>query len=471
MNIWKRLLQCSLESVEEEELLQFSKDRARGLIKPDALKYFCVEDFGSNSDVIIDSIRCLYSNLAGSDLNMNFLDQAMESGEIVIDAGSFIGRITCSHSFYFSNSNVLAFKSKAGLVFFVQIRKSLDAIIVPALGFALGRRLESVEKVCVGFVSALFKQVEKYAKYLLGRNVFGGLLVSNDLPYHYYYDDLPGFVNLLIRRREKFDLLDVYAYEGEAYFPIQALVGSSRPAIKLNPPRRGELSYVDGKFFISAVRNERQLGYKLIEDCDSHIRTAISRKAENLVSNDVITMDWKLPTLWLGILAGKRQWVEQTEAFITILDNDIYRGAINVIFDGMTVDSFSERSPSISHEEIIKDILCRISTIGINVLNLNGRSAADKLYAASKVDFFVTDAATSSIYVSRFFKKPGVCHSLARSRIKGHIHGDVYHLSDVAVDLQPNENWIYAKYSIDSVYFRKIFLQKAAGYLPLKVTE
>src|SRR5690606_10391535 len=107
------------------------------------------------------------------------------------------------------------------------------------------------------------------------------------------------------------------------------------------------------------------------------------------------------------------------------------------------------------HNNIINNIIDKSGFPRERVLNLNGKNSVDKLYASSKVDFFITDGATSSIYVSRFYQKYGICHSLAKSRIKGHIHGPAYHVNDSnVIDLNPEESWIFSKYSIDPIYFK-----------------
>lgn len=416
-------------------------------------------DVGNNNFVIQKALK-LFNYLDKIDMNSFFLKSAYEKNYIEVDDIYKNETAKCCHSFYFSTANFLLFNSIDDIFFIVQLRRSIDAIIIPSQNICISRSLTSIHGVCQNFLVQFRKNIDILSSYLNEKPTFKGILVSNNLPYHYFYDTLSGFVRLCNTNKEIMKQVNSYAYEKESFFDPEKIMNKNSKVICLGKIKKSEIMFSENTFLISSVRNEN--GRNLSNETNNALIEIVLEKSNSLIANDLFNKDWNKINIWFGILAGKREWVEQIDGYVNVIKKLLLSNQkFNFIFDGMTNDIFSANEKSELHQQIIIDICIRANVSLEQTIILDGCTSSEKIYVASKVDFFVTDGATSSMYVSRFFSKRGICHSLAKSRIIGHIHSNnVYHLNNENVkDLSPQESWINSKYSIDPKYFEEVFFK------------
>lgn len=88
-------------------------------------------DVGNNNFVIQKALK-LFNYLDKMDMNSFFLKSAYEKNYIEVDDIYKNETAKCCHSFYFSTANFLLFNSIDDIFFIVQLRRSIDAIIIPS---------------------------------------------------------------------------------------------------------------------------------------------------------------------------------------------------------------------------------------------------------------------------------------------------------------------------------------------------
>lgn len=170
--------------------------------------------------------------------------------------------------------------------------------------------------------------------------------------------------------------------------------------------------------------------------------------------------------LWVGITGQKRSWLEQVEGSIKII-NYIAEKYENpcIVIDGWTSVLHESMTDSLEIENDMK-IFRKISEgvrSNVQILNLIGESILKKIYVASHVDFFVSNALTGSINVARICAKPGVAHYSKVTLpivMKHHIHPRTFLPSTNIIEDVPDANNSrvdFCSYSIDPDAFLEFF--------------
>lgn len=175
--------------------------------------------------------------------------------------------------------------------------------------------------------------------------------------------------------------------------------------------------------------------------------------------------------LWIGICAEKRNWLEMEDGAKAIIENFSKRKEkLCVILDGLTRQESIPRDAFINNVgnkdfDLVESILRRYPNISF--INSVGFTAKEKIFLAQKVDFFVTNFLTDSMYVARFAKKLGVAYGANVATLKDHMHPKTFILPTRYVkDLRSDEgkNWSLVGYSIDPKLIASFCQKVEEGY-------
>lgn len=407
----------------------------------------------------------LFMTLDEQDTLGKFLSEAVSRDHIEVPDMLSNGKAKCSESMSFAGANFLVCKSKKGLFFLCQLRRVVDAIIIPSEGIIVGRDLESVRKVCGDFIDKLYLRIAESGNYSVSPSgcSFKGLLINQSLPYHYFYDVLPGFYWLYENNKDELEEVFFAGFRDGYFLPVSQFFSVGQGDACINYSCNVGAIYKPNGFYLSCLRNDRYKRYKLIDRLDKAIFELVKKQGFRF---DDLEKRYRSKTanrkvIWFGILAGKRSWDEQNEAIISIIKN-LRSEALNLlfVFDGITSTEFSDNTLAGSqHSKIIKSIVDECDLCDNDYVNLNGSGSIEKLFWAEKTRFFLSDAATSSIYVSRFFGVPGICHAQPKARVVGHVHKHANFVpAKYVVDLTPEKSWIYSPYSISPEIIVPMFI-------------
>lgn len=408
-----------------------------------------------------------FIDLENKDTLNDLFSQAIDQDRIQIPDILSDGIAECRESLYFDGANFLLFRSKKGIFFICQLRRAIDAIVIPTAQLTIGRSLSSVEKTCSKFLDDIFKRIFIGPTNPIenGTTRFGGLIVNQALPYHYFYDVLPGFFWLYERNKDRLNKTYFAGFDAGFYLPLSRLFEIGKGDLHLNFHEPSSLTYKAEEFYINCLRNEKFQRHKLNERADEELKVATIAKT-NFITRRISTPISSLrdkKVIWFGILAGKRYWREQCEAIINIIGKlNNHATKYFFVFDGLTLSEFDRNiRTGEQHRGIINKIISQCRLCGNEYHILNTATALEKLFWASKVDFFLTDSATSSLYVSRIFGAPGVCHSQKKARIIGHTHKNAWFIpAEYVTDLAPNDEWIHSPYSIPVKLAVDFFMEK-----------
>lgn len=215
-----------------------------------------------------------------------------------------------------------------------------------------------------------------------------GFLFSQVRPYHYMYDQLVTYFQLSEKQCiNQFSFTDKHCFYRQ--LPNgHALKQSDENDCYLFPCTRGGI-YDD----------------KYAEEMHSFIRT----------NSSLIPSKSDL-TIWLGITAQKRSWLEQVEGQCNLVrELNKHYPSITVIIDGWTslADGIPDSPKDISRDMAVFDALStRLKKMkNIEIINLIGKDYKEKISYARSIDCFIANSGTGGMVPMMFTQKSGVLHS------------------------------------------------------------
>ena len=154
--------------------------------------------------------------------------------------------------------------------------------------------------------------------------------------------------------------------------------------------------------------------------------------------------------LWIGLCSEKRFLLNFYEVIDFLINEFSGRGRLVVFCDGLTSPSGYETSlfRNMFCDEEIKVYKKLLNLYpDVSFVDLVGAKAGEKIKAASRIDYFFSNALTDSMWCSAFFDKKGIVYCSPRAELKYHLHNS----SNVVFSKQGSANQ-GDNYSHDSVY-------------------
>lgn len=221
--------------------------------------------------------------------------------------------------------------------------------------------------------------------------LINGLLFSQVRPYHYIYDQ---FINY---------------FELDKIKPIAEYCFTDENCFYSNLPNKNKLKPIkeDGCYLFPCTKGG-QYDSSSAKDMHAFIKNNSDPKH---ISSDL--------TLWFGITAQKRSWLEQASSCCKIVKQlRKHYPTITVIIDGWTsLDGGIPDSPKdIARDNaIFKLISNRMDKLqGVQLINIIGKDYKEKTSYAKSVDFFVANSGTGGMVPMMFTQAKGVIHTNGR---------------------------------------------------------
>lgn len=301
-----------------------------------------------------------------------------------------------------------------------------------------------------------------------------GYLVGYHRPYHILYDTFPIFNYLLekgfLSKNSRIYFHKNFNFISYDLFKEKIIPKEYSSHTKFNDFLAENKSYIF-KIGFSFQRFTMNMEKSLLIDYTDKI---LVEKSTNLYkqSNYSKILDNSDFVLWVGITGQKRLWLEQVDG-IKLIVNYIREKYQNpcVVIDGWTsvLEKTENDKTEIENDMKIFNSIFD-STNQINYINLIGATLLEKIYVASKIDFFVTNALTGSINVARICRKPGIAHHsrATLSIVKKHnLHPKTYlpKLENIQDIEDKNQKVDFFSYSINIEYILEFFKESLASAL------
>lgn len=247
-----------------------------------------------------------------------------------------------------------------------------------------------------------------------------GLLFSQVRPYHYIYDQLINYFEL-----DKIQSIAEYCFTDKNCFYSELPDGN-----RLKPAKENGcylFPCTEGDRYDSSAANE--------------MHTFIRRNSEAKVFSSELT-------LWFGITAQKRSWLEQANSCCRIVKQlRAHYSTITVIIDGWTaLDGGTPDSPKdIARDTAVFDsISSELSKVdGIELISIIGKDYKEKVSYAKASNFFVANSGSGGIVPIMFTQSKGVIHTNGRL----HTFERSYNES---ISIVPNHKILAQKHAIDA---------------------
>jgi len=211
------------------------------------------------------------------------------------------------------------------------------------------------------------------------------LLIGHYRPAHFFYDQLPGLLELVKNRDE------LHYREGELFFPLEPIISNTR-LIKCSENSRIEL-----------------LPNTVVADkYNQEMWEALAQNAPGRTPDT--TADY---IVWFGISSDKRGWKEQVAGLVAIADKLTQchpDSAILFLLDGIT-SSQSKVINSESDQVVAASIEYRLKDTPHSAINMIGMRYEQKISLARGANAFVCASGTPLIVPSLILRLPGVIHA------------------------------------------------------------
>lgn len=372
-----------------------------------------------------------------------------KKGAIVIKSPVSPEAISGNASYMSGNINCLFLRSETEPFILFQNVTSIDAIYFPVRNVLFIRAHFSVRDL-----ESFFQLPLPDIHFNLSRSL-GGVIVSHGRPYHFFYDGLIGLYQAKINQ-----LIDtsvpLIELKGGCYFPLCELVHQN--VIRFSSQKINSTAITKSKFYI-------RLGFffggkskdKNVQEIASKLDRRLINIAREKADIDIHQISRSFPVVWVGVTGQKRSWLEQINGLSDIIKKlyQMYPGML-VIFDGWTssLDQLEIDKIETKNDNTVINRIIDTLDPAIKHINLAGARSVEKLAYASCVDFFITNHATGSMYVSRMCKKPGITHLSTNWKECDiqHIHYDILRVpeKDITNIVDKNNSRVdFTSYTID----------------------
>lgn len=391
------------------------------------------------------------------------LDYAVENGYFEVDSVLSNSRAKCSRNFFvLSQFNFLEFEDEHLKFYVVQRVKFAEVIWIPSLKLVFTVKSDNF------YVQALKSYLSDFFCHLSNPNFniesnafFSGVIASFKRPFHYFYQVLSGLQALNECSSKFYSIKNFYCESAGRFINVPKVFGvDANESIHSDSFKLTSFLLDNKSFAISSVFDREKDYFAGVE------KTVVNyvRKTFSSDSSNFFTADSNLSSvsILLAVMAEGRTWVEQVEGFLKIIQNlSKSYGNVNVFIDGLTSPEgvLDFKHPDINkYLEVYDEISSRVPE-NVTLHNLIGVSALNKIKACLNLDYFLTDMATSSMFVSRFAKISGVGHCNSIMNYSMHRHFDIVRVPCEYVDDLEDGNQFRISYSMDPIKVADFFLK------------
>lgn len=386
--------------------------------------------------------------------SFDFVDFARSAAKSYPTQGSYEfcnffdeAQVKTNGSFYLpSGVNFILVQGGAFDYFIIQSVSSIDGIFLPH------------ERLLINFMHSDLRQVADFFAFCIAHRDevsdyidcesygFFGFVASHGRPYHYLYEIAPYLLEF------SRDVRLIYP-PGASFLRLGAIFNAVGYDCELgfSDVFSGTILNRSAVFLIGVRFSVADMG--LIEKFDQALLSVCPMNLPVDYVDDVV--DWCRGALvvWVGVTSQKREWLNQVEGLtsaLNVLANRFHK--LKIVVDGWTAPvtpTAHDRKQIASDMGVVAEI-CKGIDPSISVKVSVGLKPLEKIFLASRVDAFIANSSTGSIYVSRFCRKPGVVHSNSKMRLSGHIHYGVTEVdTNLVIDQSVGARTDLLSYSIE----------------------
>lgn len=300
------------------------------------------------------------------------------------------------------------------------------------------------------------------------------LIVNGISPYHFFYDSICNLMPL--KDLSALNIDEVVSINGQTYFPFDAFMPTYFNEKNLSISEfEKEISHnkihcLTGKSFRALSKKDLKILDKYIDESAKYY--PFSKRVQDLLKS----FESARHIIWIGISGQKRSWTNQVETIIRFCEkaNDFDQSTL-FLLDGMTSSIYSndECEDFIGDHKLAEKIISQLEE-GIQVKSIVGFNSLEKIHISKRIDFFISNYSTGSIFTSRFSRKFGVTHLSNKMMevVKDiHIHHNVYNLPTVYIEDIPDPNnprLDFISYKIDSDAFLNFSFERFCEHVNLQ---
>jgi hypothetical protein len=436
----------------------------------------------------ISNLNTFYNYASSSEITLDFLrDMSLGKASVKVKHPLSGCEVSSRHCIQLAVGTFLRFQSEFSTFYLYQYNFTCEALFFPDKKvFIYFPKLDEVKYHLESFFHRLIDNVIFYAEYYKSKSDFGGLKFEHPSPFHYYYYKVQSFYRVLSNYPSLLIKATTTPMLG-SFFDLKVLFENaiSSSGFKGGSGKKNDVvipyECLHKEFFISfGDRWEESLKEDFIQ-LDNFISKTLTRSCSTSSFYESSTRIKKSCDvfIWLGITSGKRSWLEESEAYIKLINYFIQEGKnVGVAFDGWT-STLKHANVSKSNElynndeRLMEEIVKGVSNIDrFMSLSLIGATALDKICVGNMIDFFVGNHSTGSLWVSRICKKPGITHTSNATRthaLKVNHHFNSTLIPErVVSDFKTDGDTYRVSYSIDADKFLALtidYLNKNKVYI------
>jgi hypothetical protein len=203
--------------------------------------------------------------------------------------------------------------------------------------------------------------------------------------------------------------------KGQDFIDLKTMF-PARNCVLSDPESGYEDTLANAKWFIH-IGNPPTLRhqYRHYLDANRYLLTKANLLASDSIRQQLSTLTGCFPLVWISLQAQQPHWLEQVEGYAYCLKQLQERYPnLGVIIDGsstLPISASATLANSLAPDQQLAEQLLALLNPPIKAVSVVGETSINKVFIGNHVNFFISDYADGSLYVSQLLGKPGFCHT------------------------------------------------------------
>jgi len=372
-------------------------------------------------------VKEIYKQIIDIEFMYGMFNSAIDNNYITFPSPLSDNTVKSSTSFAATNTVFFRFYDQGEVFYISQHYNFIDTLFFPKRNLIIsfdggGAAWENEIKHLGRMI------VYKFDDYITAVNdkekTFGGIIVSDESPYHFFYNHL-FCTELLYEKKILHKIKKIYVIQKEwYYFDLKKLYEAC--SFSFNVLTNVHIEAIEKKaknreFYLNGVLLRKRIKPESIRRSFQRVADTAPLLIDDKFKSIHEEVQKYSPVIWMGITGQKRRWIEQEEGYANIISR-LHKKYPNIaiIMDGWTTGKYDEAycksNVNIQKDmQVVENIKALIDD-DIPLFNIVGRSSIEKISIGNLVDFFIANNGTGSMNIDTICMRPGITHISNRFR-------------------------------------------------------
>ncbi len=371
---------------------------------------------GLNPEVLAHTeLAGLLADCQQNHFAFSLVAQAVNNGSLRLSSPFSDNSAFCQGSYITEEGvNYLRFTDADNCFFLLQSNCSADGIYFPLDNVLL--ILNQASQADVSQLQLkLLSHLRQFVSYAQANKRFGGIIASNHSRASFFYDAWPVLIELQRNQAIFTKIPALISRKGQDFIDLKTMF-RARNCVLSDPESGYEDTLANSKWFIH-IGNPPTLRhqYRHYLDANRYLLSKANLLASDGIRQQLSSLNGCFPLVWISLQGQQPHWLEQVEGYAYCLKQLQERYPnLGVIIDGsstLPISASATLAKSLQADQQLAEQLIALLNPSIKAVSVVGETSINKVFIGNHIDFFISDYADGSLYVSQLLGKPGFCHT------------------------------------------------------------